>query len=207
MTASRDGARTRRLAGEARQLILAAAEELLVANGPVGVSVRAVAERVGMTDAGIYHHFGSRDGLLAALLKHGGRHLREQLTLVTAQWLHEGAHLRPLVEVLAAFYRRGYSELAIALHAAGWREKGSGMLQPAVDALHAARLRQTRGPMPDLLQTQLAVAAMHQALAVDPSYGAAFRRSAGLTGRAATDPAAQVRWWAGTLAAVLNLPV
>ena len=81
------------------------------------------------------------------------------------------------------------------------------MLKPVVDALHTARLRQARAPAPELLETQLVVAAMHQALAVDPSYGAAFRRSAGLTGRAATDPAAHVRWWAATLAAMLNLPV
>lgn len=202
-----DKVRTRRPPDEARQLILSAAEELLVAHGPAGVSVRAVAERVGMTDAGVSHHFGSRDGLLEALLRYGGRRLRHELKEVTERWLREDARVRPLVEVLAAFYQRGYSQLAIALVNAGWRDKGSGMLQPVVDALHAQRVRRAKAQAPALEDTRLAVAALHQALAVDPSYGAGFRRSAGLTGSAASESAAQVMWWAKTLATMLDLPV
>jgi AcrR family transcriptional regulator len=202
-----DKTRVRRHPDDARRLILAAAEALLVEGGPSAVTVRAVAERMEMTDAGIHHHFGSRNGLHEALLRKGGRRLRDELKRVTGQWLEEGTHVLPLVIALAAFYRSGYSQLAIALHAAGWREHGSGLLQPVVDALHAARPRRADGSAADPLETQLALAALHQALAVDPTYGAAFRRSAGLTGRAASDASAQVQWWAHTLAQLLGLPV
>jgi AcrR family transcriptional regulator len=202
-----DKVRTRRPPDEARRLILSAAEELLVVHGPAGVSVRAVAERVGMTDAGVHHHFGSRDGLLEALLRHGGRRLREELKAVTERWLQDDTRVQPLVAVIAAFYQRGYSQLALALVAAGWRDKGSGMLQPVVDALHAERIRRAKGAAPDLDDTRLAVAAMHPALAVDPSYGAGFRRSAGFTGSAATDPSTHVMWWVRALSAMLDLPV
>jgi AcrR family transcriptional regulator len=197
-------ARVRRPPEEARRSILAAAEELLVASGAAAVTVRAVAHRVGMTDAGVTHHFGSRRGLHEALLKQGGRRLRHELQAVTDRWIEDGASLGSLVEALAGFYRQGYSQLAIALHGAGWRDPGSGMLQPVVDALHRERLR--RDPSADVTDTQLAVAALHEALAVEPTFGPSFRRSAGITGRAATEPSAQVDWWTTTLAQRLDLP-
>jgi len=196
--------RRRRAPDEARRSILAAAEELLVASGPAAVTVRAVADRVGMTDAGVTHHFGSRQGLHEALLQHGGRRLREELRAVTDRWIEDGASLGSLVEALAAFYRRGYGQLAIALHGAGWRDHGSGMLQPVVDALHRERLR--RDGSAEAADTRLAVAALHEALAVEPAFGPSFRRSAGLTGRAASAPGPQVDWWIATLALRLGLP-
>jgi len=105
-----------------------------------------------------------------------------------------------LVESLADLYRQGYGDLAVALHAAGWRDHGSGMLNPVVDALH--RLRPATASIDD---TRLAVAALHQALVTESLYGSAFRRSAGLTGAAATDPTAPSRWWTRQLHLALGL--
>jgi AcrR family transcriptional regulator len=192
----------RRPAGEARRLILDAAEELLAEGGAPAVQVRAVAARVGMTDAGISHHFGTRDQLLAALLRHGGRKVRDGVEAVLASWLDRPADLGELVEALAGFYRRGYGDLAVSLHAAGWRDEGSGMLAPVVDALHALRPGSDDIPVDD---TRLAVAALHQALVTEPLYGPAFRRSAGLTGPAATGSGPQLRWWTANLARTLGL--
>jgi AcrR family transcriptional regulator len=183
-------------------LILDAAERLLAEGGVAAVQVRAIATLVGMTDAGINHHFGTRDGLLEALLRHGGRKIRAGVAEVLDAWLGRGADLGELVEALAAFYRRGYGELAVALHAAGWRDRGSGMLAPVVDALHALRADAADVPIED---TRLAVAALHQALATESGYGPAFRRSAGLTGRASTSSGPQLRWWTTHLARSLGL--
>ncbi|MFB4299988.1 TetR/AcrR family transcriptional regulator [Actinomadura sp. NTSP31] len=194
--------RVRRPPEEARRLILDAAERLLAEGGVAAVQVRAVAARVGMTDAGVNHHFGSRDRLLEALLRHGGRKIRAGVEEVLDSWLDRGADIGELVDALAVFYRRGYGELAMALHAAGWRDEGSGMLDPVVDALHALRPDAAAIPVED---TRLAVAALHQALATEPLYGPAFRRSAGLTGRAATTPGPQLRWWTTHLARALDL--
>ncbi|MEV4319065.1 helix-turn-helix domain-containing protein [Actinocrispum sp. NPDC049592] len=192
------GSRVRRTPDEARRLILDAAEKLLAEGGVAAVQVRALAARVGMTDAGISHHFGTRDRLLEALLRHGGRKIRAGVEEVLGSWLNKGADLGELVEALAVLYRQGYGELAVALHAAGWRDEGSGMLDPVVDALHA--LRPADVPKED---TRLAVAALHQALATEPLYGPAFRRSAGLDN---PDPAAQLRWWTVHLERSLGLP-
>ncbi|WP_181777643.1 TetR family transcriptional regulator [Amycolatopsis pittospori] len=190
MTASR----ARRSPEEARRLILDAAAALLAESGVAAVQVRAVAARVGMTDAGVTHHFGNRDKLLGELLRHGGRGLRDALKDVLAAWLDHGADLFELVESLHALYERGYGELAVALHAAGWRDPGSGMLDPVVDALH-----RLRPPGSDLDDTRHAVAALHQAMVMEALYGNAFRRSAGLTGAASKGSAAHVRWWAHQL--------
>lgn len=192
--------RTRRPPEQARRLILDAAAALLTDGGVAAVQVRAVAAKIGMTDAGVTYHFQSRDNLLRQLLRHGGRQLRAAVRDVLASWLTQGADLFQFVDSLAGVYRQGYGELAIALHAAGWREHGSGMLNPVVDALH-----QLRSPGASIEDTRLAVAALHQAMATESRYGSAFRRSAGLTGAAASDPTPQLRWWTRQLQLALEL--
>lgn len=173
---------------------------MLAESGVAAVQVRAVAARVGMTDAGVAHHFGNRETLLAELLRHGGRQLRAALQDVVAAWLDGGADLLDLVKSLETVYRGGYGELAVALHAAGFRDRGSGMLNPVVDALH-----RLRSPGSSIDDTRLAVAALHQAMATEAIYGSAFRRSAGLTGAAAKGSTTQVLWWARQLNLALGI--
>lgn len=197
--------RVRRRPAEAQQLILHAAEELLIEGGPHAVQIRAVAQRVEMTDAGVAHHFGSRDGLLVALLRHGGSKLRDAVQQATRSWVNDGASVAELVDRIADLYEQGYGELAIALHAAGWRDDGIGMLNPVVDALHGARAS-ARGRRPPRSETRLAVAALHQALATEPAYGPGFRRSAGIPEPAANRSRGQRKWWTNTLTTVLNIP-
>lgn len=189
--------RARRTPDAARRVILDTAAALLAEGGVAAVRVRAVAARVGMTDAGVTHHFGNREQLLTELLRHGGRQLRAALQDIVAAWLDRGADVRELVQSLETVYRQGYGELAVALHAAGWRDPGAGMLDPVVDALHRHR---PRGSSRD--DTRHAVAALHQAMATEALYGDAFRRSAGLTGDTAT---AHVHWWARHLQVTLGI--
>ncbi|WP_324193795.1 TetR/AcrR family transcriptional regulator [Nocardia blacklockiae] len=192
--------RTRRPPEESRRLILDAASALLAEGGVAAVQVRAVAARVGMTDAGVTHHFGNREQLLAELLRYGGHRLRAELDEVLTAWRERDADLLELVESLEGLYRSGLGDLAVALHAAGWRDTNTGMLDSVVDALH--RLRPSGSSRHD---TQLAVAALHQAMATEVLYGKDFRRSAGLVGPDADDSHAQVRWWARQLQVVLGI--
>ena len=57
---------------ERRTLILDAALELFAERGFILTSLPMIAERVGITHAGILHHFGSKDGVLRALLEREG---------------------------------------------------------------------------------------------------------------------------------------
>ena len=57
---------------ERRTRILDAALELFAERGFILTSLPMIAERVGITHAGILHHFGSKDGVLRALLEREG---------------------------------------------------------------------------------------------------------------------------------------
>ncbi|REF00681.1 TetR/AcrR family transcriptional regulator [Thermomonospora umbrina] len=199
--------RVRRDPDEAKRLILQAAEQLLADGGLTAVQVRAVAAKVGITDAAVNHHFGTRDQLLTALLKHGGARLRQRIGQVVAGWVSDDADIGELVHALAELYADGYAELALALHQSGWRDQGSGMLDDVVDALHAritARARQRQRPAPDRRHTQLTVAALHQALAMEPIVGRQFRRSAGLTGPSRQDATDTLTWWQDLVTRMLD---
>lgn len=59
----------RRVRGDARrERILSTAVEVFGEQGYRGTSVREVARRVGISDAGLLHHFGSKTALLAATI-------------------------------------------------------------------------------------------------------------------------------------------
>jgi AcrR family transcriptional regulator len=51
--------------------LLDAAASLLERGGPAAVTTRAVLAEAGLTAPTLYHHFGDKDGLLAALLQEG----------------------------------------------------------------------------------------------------------------------------------------
>jgi AcrR family transcriptional regulator len=54
-----------------------AAEAVLVREGPAGVTVRAVAIEAGVAPMGVYNRFGSKEGLVDALLVRGFEGLRQ----------------------------------------------------------------------------------------------------------------------------------
>jgi AcrR family transcriptional regulator len=58
---------------DTRSRILNEARELLLEAGLSGFSMRALAERVGVTATALYRHFDDRDALLASLLDQGFR--------------------------------------------------------------------------------------------------------------------------------------
>jgi AcrR family transcriptional regulator len=61
--------RTRLTPEESRSAALKAARELLLAEGPSAVTLKAVSARIGRTHANLLHHFGSAAGLQGELAK------------------------------------------------------------------------------------------------------------------------------------------
>jgi AcrR family transcriptional regulator len=59
--------------------LLAAAEAVLVRDGPAGLTVRAVAAEAGIAPMGVYNRLGGKDGLVDALLIRGFDRLRASL--------------------------------------------------------------------------------------------------------------------------------
>lgn len=66
-----------RVRAELRAEILLAAHGELVASGPTGLSLRAVARRLGMVPSALYRYFPSRDALLTALIVEAYRSVGE----------------------------------------------------------------------------------------------------------------------------------
>lgn len=62
-------ARERLTPQESRAAAIAAAQQLLIEEGPQAVTLKAVASRIGRTHANLLHHFGSAAGLQAELAR------------------------------------------------------------------------------------------------------------------------------------------
>ncbi|MFA5711131.1 TetR/AcrR family transcriptional regulator [Mycolicibacterium sp.] len=65
---------------QVREALLAAAHDELTEHGQVGISLRAVARRAGVSHAAPKHHFGDRGGLLTAVAAEGFDALAVDLT-------------------------------------------------------------------------------------------------------------------------------
>lgn len=184
--------RVRRPAGEARKRILEAAERLLIDGGPDAVRVQAVARRLGITDAAVHHHFGSRDGLLEALQRHGARQLQAQLQQDLARWTAGTVDLEGFARrVLDTMERKGYARLSMWLALSGWQERGSGMFSPFVDRLHEQR--GGAGRPADEEESRFLAALLLMTLIGEPLFGTTVRRSVGLKGDRTTT--ARFRAW------------
>jgi AcrR family transcriptional regulator len=181
---ARSKPRLRRGREEARRAILEAAEKRLREGGPEAVRVQHVAADLGITDAAVHHHFGSRDGLLEALLRFAGRRLRDELERILAGWSGEPGGLERMAALIADTYAaRGYSRLALWLALGGWQPAGEGLYEPLAEAVHRARLaaaRERGAPRPRRQDAQHEVALLNLALAAEPLFGASFLRGVGL---------------------------
>lgn len=71
--------RRRRAPEQARQEILDAAERLVVAHGPDGVGLQAVAREAGVSHGLVTHYFGTYEALVARVLERANARLAEQV--------------------------------------------------------------------------------------------------------------------------------
>lgn len=130
-----NGVKTGRSA-DSRLRLLEAAQARLLGEGYAGLTTRAVAEVAGAPLSQIHYHFGSRQGLVLALLQHRNEQLlRRQAEMfgreapLSARWLQacdfliedlRSGYVRVLQEIIAAGY--GDPELAAAAKSVlgGW---------------------------------------------------------------------------------------
>lgn len=177
-------ARVRRPAERARAEILDAAERRLVAGGPGAVSVQAVAREIGVTDPAVHYHFGSRDGLLQAVVRRAARRLRDEVVDVLERWEPDSMPMVELAELLRRLYsERGYARLTAWLRLGGWRASGSGMLRAQAEAVHRRRAElasQAGAAAPDLEDTLFSLVLINAVLWSEPLIGEAVLAMLGL---------------------------
>ena len=183
-SAARAKPRVRRTVDEARRLILQAAERRLTAGGPDAVRVQAVAADVGVTDAAVHYHFGSRQGLLDAVVRSAGRRLRDGLARVVAGWDRGALDVAALVDQLrSTMDTEGQARLTAWMMLGGWKPRGAGLLRPLAEVMHEQRCAaaKSRGqPPPSIDDTLFAVELLGLVVWAESLTGDAWRRSVGL---------------------------
>jgi AcrR family transcriptional regulator len=114
-----------------REQILAAAREVLAADGYTGTSTRAIAERAGVQLSLVHYHFGGKRGLLAAVLEYENERLVERQRELFAKQEPLADKWRTACAYLQEDLRSGYVRILWELWAAGltdddlarrWRE-------------------------------------------------------------------------------------
>lgn len=136
-----------------RDQLLSAARQVLARDGAAALSVRSVAVAAGINSSLIHYYFGSRDGLLLAVLERMNSELlerqqrmygRAEMTL-SEKWRQAVAFYREdlasgYVRILLELCAHGYSNLEVATAArdtiAGWRDLLTGVAGEALERLH-----------------------------------------------------------------------
>jgi AcrR family transcriptional regulator len=138
--------RKRRTVEEARSEILDAAEAVLRRDGPSAIRLQDVAATVGMSHPTVLHHFGSREGLLDAVVAQSMEsvHLGLQEGLKAAPGEHNVRKLLDFVSGQLQETGRTLLQLSLAGHGSGVDGLKLGQL---VDMIHALRkqMRAERG--------------------------------------------------------------
>jgi len=187
--------RPRRSAAETRAAILDAAERCLLSGGPDAVRLQRIAADAAVSHPAILHHFGSREGLVEAMVLNG-------LAKLEAQFVEGWPSLKdPDIEgVLARFYAsasdRGIARLLAWLILSGRNPgaNGPGMLRRAAERLHSGRIRRaTRDGRraPELEHSLFAAAFLAIIVLGDSLFGPTIRRGMGLSIK---DDASFHRW-------------
>ncbi|WP_340647480.1 TetR/AcrR family transcriptional regulator [Phenylobacterium sp.] len=194
--------RIRRSAQASKLAILQTAEARLIADGPDAVRVQPIARELGLTDAAVHYHFGSREALLETLLRYSGRRFLDELAAAIATHRAQGMgfDLARAAALLADFYdRKGAARLVMWLRFSGWAPEGAGMLTPLVDWLHedrAARALAQGAPTPAREDSQYAIALLSASAMSQALFGDALLRSVDLDPAKAADFTA---WLTGAL--------
>lgn len=134
--------RVRRTPEAARDATIAAARELLLAEGPGAVTLKAVAARIGTGHANLLHHFGSAAGLQTALMDRMIRDTSGQVEAAVERLRTGEASPRELVDlVFEAFAGHGIGRLTAWLVSTGETER----LRPLFDTLRTLLQAVERG--------------------------------------------------------------
>lgn len=119
---------------ESRLAALEAARTLLIEAGPQGVTLKAVAARIGRTHANLLHHFGSAAGLQKALAAYLAKSVCQIIAEAVIASRSGIGNPRQVVDLtFDAFDKQGGGALASWMLASG----NEDALDPVIEAIHA----------------------------------------------------------------------
>jgi AcrR family transcriptional regulator len=201
--------RRRRTADAARREILEAAERRLAQSGPAGLRLQDVAADVGISHPAVLHHFGSREGLVHAVIEQAIVGLQEDLVRSLSETQQGDApNTAALFEhVFETLFDQGHARLMAWLLLTGYdpfNEKARANWEKIGQVAHALRLQRLKGKKtPPYEDTLFAIVLPALALFGQAIAGKATFRVAGLD----ADPSAAKRfreWLAALLSAHMD---
>ena len=189
--------RTRRTAEEARAEILACAERQLVEHGPDALRLQDLAAEVGISHPAILHHFGTREGLIEAVVERAVLGLQRDLldAFGAGQPADMLAMLDRIHRVLAGGQARLIGWLLLSGHAPFGSKELRAQWHKIVEASHAARTQLVPGASYE--DTAFAIQLSAFALFAHALFGRAAWPLAGLPATAQVDT--QFRAWLAKL--------
>jgi AcrR family transcriptional regulator len=179
--------RRRRSAEEARKRILEAAERELMRVGPEGLRLTDLARELRVSHPAILHHFGSREGLVAAVVQQTMSKLSDDLI----EGLRDASDRDRLMDMVAEVCTgRGFARLSAWLmlsgRVSGLTFKPDFPIRRMAEAVHALRERHVEGASYEDTLFVLQLVAI--TLLGDALFGAEVRRASAVE---ATPAAAQ----------------
>ena len=178
--------RRRRPADVARREILQAAEKRLAESGPAGLRLQDVAADVGISHPAVLHHFGSREGLVHAVIEQAITGLQEDLVRSLGATRHGDAPDAAALfeQVFETLSGRGHARLMAWLLLAGYdpfNETARANWAEIGKVTHALRLERVKGKgKPTYEDTMFAIMLSALALFGQAIAGRATFRVAGL---------------------------
>jgi AcrR family transcriptional regulator len=126
--------RTRLTPEKSRSAALEAARELLLAEGPSAVTLKAVAAKIGRTHANLLHHFGSAAGLQGELAKSIADSVTASIAEAVERARSGEADVRDIIDqTFDAYGRHGAGALAAWMILTGNRDA----LNPVLDSIRS----------------------------------------------------------------------
>jgi len=157
--------RLRRSPEASRENILAAAEAILTASGPLDLKLTEVAGHAGVATATVLHHFGSIDGVQTALMERMVARLAARLMPIAASAPEGLLAVEADIALFDAFEERGAARLAAWLVMTGEARRLS-IVRRVVDEVVDLTLSRLPAPPPRKLLEDLALVSITAALGV-----------------------------------------
>lgn len=182
-------------------MILDAAEQRLLQVGPAGLRLQEVAKDAGVAHPTILHHFGSREGLLHAVVQRALGALREDLLSELTQEL-AGGIADPVKLIHRAFQtlnQRGHARLWVWLVLSGQLPAVQPWIRDIATISHEVRTKRMGGAGPPFEDSLFRTMLGGLAVFGEAIIGDAIRESAGLPADA--KEADRFRAWLGTFIA------
>ena len=141
--------------------ILAGAARAFAARGYAATSMRAVAQATGASLGSIYHHFGSKEGLLRAIMTTNFRRVRVALEERLTEAVDPRAAIEIFVENHVGFFTRDLDAMKVMSHELSTLHGPAGAEVRALRDAYTERARDfLRRLRPDMGRDELEVATL-----------------------------------------------